>query len=72
MPSSRDLLEKAIIAKAMKDPNFMANLLQDPMGFLKGLAGGKLPPGMKTQMLWFLGESGNSTRLIPQPFKLYN
>ena len=33
-------LEKAIVEKALREPAFMACLLLDPMGFLKGLAGG--------------------------------
>ena len=47
MLKSRICLEQAIIEKATREPAFMAKLLQDPFGFLKGLAGSRPPTSSK-------------------------
>jgi hypothetical protein len=41
---------------AMRDPEFMAQLLQDPFGFLKGLAAGDLPAASGLPKIWGAGE----------------
>ncbi len=38
VPKSHASLEKAIVDQALHDPEFLAKLLADPMGFLKSLA----------------------------------
>ncbi len=54
MSHCRAALERAILAKAMSEPEFMQQLLQDPQGCLRGLAQGKLPAGMSMASLWAL------------------
>ena len=56
MSRSREALEKAIIAKAMKEPEFLAQLLRDPMGFIKSLAGSALAPSLSLQRARALGD----------------
>jgi len=45
-------LEKAIIARAMKDPVFMAHLLADPAGCLKALAAEDFQPEPGSASPW--------------------
>ena len=70
MSKSFEMLEQAILDKAMKEPDFMAKLLKDPTGFLKGLAAGKLPPGMRIQKLWELADLETACRVPGRRLRL--
>ena len=52
MSKRHENLEKAIIDKAMKEPAFMASLLQDPRGFLKSLAKDSTMRNLKRLWRW--------------------
>ena len=45
-------LERAIIERALIDPEFFARLAADPLGFLKGLAHGMVKRGRRQTGRW--------------------
>lgn len=69
MTKAQEGLGKAIIAKAMREPLFMAKLLQDPMGFLKSLAGPAPAMGMNWLRHLKLRDSGSGIRFTSRMVK---
>jgi hypothetical protein len=60
--TSRAALEKAILHKALQDPEFRARLLEDPLGLLKGLANESAHATLSLRGRWILGSGQLRTR----------